>query len=228
MKHGMKLRPVTKMTGMLWTARIFVIAFYLTGLAGLLFPGTIQMFKGSISFALLSSVFILVLFHQGKNHAKPAFFFLVIILAGFFIEVAGVHTGAIFGEYRYGESLGLKWLGVPLIIGMNWAMLTYMTASLSDRLPLGVCGKVVTASLLMTGYDLVLEQSAPDLNMWYWDSDRIPPLNYLSWFLMALAFQSLLKIFRIETGNKMSTLLLASQFLFFFFLFIFGTNPIPQ
>jgi len=212
--------------GKLRLARILVVIFYLTGFSGLLIPLSFPFFRQLIPFALLFSAFALVLFHEGKNYSKTLLFFLLISLAGFFTEVAGVHTGILFGEYRYGQSLGLKWLEVPLIIGLNWALLTYMTASLTDRFPLPVYAKIVSASLLMVSYDLVLEQAAPNMDMWYWNGERIPLLNYLSWFFVSLFFHVLLKIFRIETRNKLAAVLLICQFLFFLCLAIFGFNQV--
>jgi bisanhydrobacterioruberin hydratase len=209
-----------------WLARILVVVFYLTGLIGLLIPQSFILFRQLIPFALLFSAFALVLFHEGTGWVKTTVFFLLIFLAGYFTEVAGVHTGLIFGEYRYGQSLGLKWLEVPLIIGLNWAMLTYMTASLTDRFPLPVYAKIVSAALLMVSYDLVLEQAAPGMDMWTWSGDRIPLLNYLSWFFISLLFHVLLKIFRIETRNKLAALLFICQFLFFLCLVIFGFNQV--
>jgi len=50
---------------------------------------------------------------------------------GFGVEVLGVKTELIFGSYHYGESLGYKWLSVPLLIGVNWCMLLYCTSQLS-------------------------------------------------------------------------------------------------
>ena len=39
-------------------------------------------------------------------------------------EILVVSYGIIFGNYKYGEILGYKVLGVPLIIGINWCILS--------------------------------------------------------------------------------------------------------
>jgi putative membrane protein len=48
----------------------------------------------------------------------------LIAVAGFFIEAIGVNTGLIFGNYVYKTTLGWKFLETPLIIGVNWILLT--------------------------------------------------------------------------------------------------------
>ncbi len=205
-------------------AMLLVAVFYLVGLAGLLMPQTFHFFTRLIPLALLLSAVVLVIFHTGKNHYRTLFFIFLVFLGGFFVEVIGVKTGVIFGEYRYGLSLGPKLFDVPLMIGLNWAMLTYMTTVVTGGFKLPEAVRAVIAALMMVVYDLVLEQVAPVLDMWYWSGDEIPFRNYLSWFLVALAFQLIGKAIRIRFTNKMATALLIIQFLFFLILVIFGTN----
>ncbi|MCK7535950.1 MAG: carotenoid biosynthesis protein [Marinilabiliales bacterium] len=49
---------------------------------------------------------------------------------------------------------------------------------------------VVTGSLLMVLYDLILEPAAMSLDMWSWEGDRVPARNYLAWFLFSALFHS--------------------------------------
>jgi putative membrane protein len=37
----------------------------------------------------------------------------------------GVHTGILFGNYKYGNALGLKLNDVPILIGINWFIVVY-------------------------------------------------------------------------------------------------------
>lgn len=45
-------------------------------------------------------------------------------------EILVVSYGIIFGNYKYGEILGYKVLGVPLIIGINWCILTLIKGAI--------------------------------------------------------------------------------------------------
>ena len=56
---------------------------------------------------------------------KRLFTWLIIAYAfTFAMEAIGVATGAIFGEYHYGPTMWLQWLGVPFVIAFNWCVLT--------------------------------------------------------------------------------------------------------
>ena len=103
------------------------------GTLGLIFPYTQPYFKLASAFNLWVSLILLLLFHQEYNRS----FILTaigIFLAGFFIEVMGVHTGVIFGKYWYGQTLGTKVLDVPLVIGANWLLLIYCSSIIAENI----------------------------------------------------------------------------------------------
>ena len=47
-------------------------------------------------------------------------------------EFLGVNYGYIFGNYAYGSNLGYKIGGVPVMICVNWVILTIITADVSS------------------------------------------------------------------------------------------------
>src|SRR5688572_19150870 len=108
---------------LLFSITVLVI-FHAVGFWGLIFSGQPEMYQRLTPLNLLLTNFLLFL-----NHKKfdAAFFAFVIFtfLAGFLAEVAGVHTGVLFGYYVYGEAIGFKLWTVPLLIGLNWVMLVY-------------------------------------------------------------------------------------------------------
>ena len=142
-------------------------------------------------------------------------------MAGLLVEILGVNTGMIFGKYYYGNVLNPKILGTPLIIGLNWLFLVYVSTSIIDDLTINSIAKVFLASIIMVIYDVILEQVAGNLDMWYWYTDNIPLKNYISWFVIAVIFVSIIKFFKIETENKLSFTLLSTQFFFFLGLLIY-------
>lgn len=198
----------------------FFILFYGVGVAGMLFPYTYPLFLKLIPFALLLTTGALALYH-GTFTRRDALLSGTIFSAGFLIEAAGVNTGAVFGTYQYGESLGLKLFNTPLIIGINWLLLVYLTASVMEPFKVHPVAKVVGGSLLMLGSDLILEQVAPALDMWYWLGGNVPLQNYLSWFVLALIFHALARAFKTDMKNRIGPFLFICQTLFFLFLFIF-------
>jgi bisanhydrobacterioruberin hydratase len=200
---------------------LFFIIFYSVGIAGMLFPFTFPLFVKLIPLALLLSFTALAFFHDGKLTSAHAFVFSAIFVTGFLIEAIGVNTGVIFGQYHYGSSLGLKLFNTPVIIGLNWLLLVYLTASMLEKTAMHAALKVGTGALLMLGYDLIIEQVAPVLDMWYWHHDGVPAQNYISWFVIAVIFHALIRGFRLKTSNKLAPVLFACQVIFFFVLFIF-------
>jgi len=101
-----------------------LIIFHIVGLVGFSLPATQPLFQRLVPFNLLLSIGILGYFHQIWNR-KFGIFCLLIFLAGYSVEVAGVNTGLIFGEYAYDFALGPKLWSTPPMIGVNWLMLVY-------------------------------------------------------------------------------------------------------
>ncbi|MDD4823543.1 MAG: carotenoid biosynthesis protein [Bacteroidales bacterium] len=200
--------------------RKFFVIFYTVGMVGMVLPFTFPLFIRLIPYALILSFGALMFFHTGKMDWKTILFFGAVFLVSFVVEAVGVHTGKIFGYYSYGSGLGLKLVETPVIIGANWLFMVYTTAAVVDKWKLHRVLKVVVAASMMLLYDLVLEQSAPRLDMWHWKDEFIPLQNYMGWFSLALIFHSALQILNIRIQNQLALLMLGCQFLFFLFLFI--------
>ncbi len=197
----------------------FFVIFYAVGITGMLIPSTFSLFKNLIPWALLLSFFTLGIFHI-PFFKKDVIPFLLIYILGFFAEVIGVNTGLLFGHYSYGESLGIKLFNTPLIIGINWLLLIYISFSLTAKLKINPLMQIFLASIILLIYDLIIEQVAPFLDMWTWSNNEIPLKNYMAWFVLALIFSSILKIFGIRTNNKLAPVILLCQLVFFIVLFV--------
>ena len=201
--------------------KIFISVFYAVGIFGMLIPTSFPLFTKLVSLALILSFLALYVFHPDIKSRKSQLVFLFIYLLSFTIEVAGVNTGLLFGKYQYGNSLGIKLFNTPIIIGLNWLLLVYISSSVVERFRINTILKIILASSIMLAYDLILEQVAPQLGMWHFKVDVVPFQNYLAWFVIALLLQSVIKVNRIRTENKLSLTILVSQLLFFLILTIF-------
>jgi bisanhydrobacterioruberin hydratase len=199
----------------------FIMFFYLTGVAGIILPLTRNWFINLIPAVLLLSAASLVLFHSGGRFYRLVLASLIVYILSYAIEVAGVNTGLIFGQYRYGAGLGFRAFGTPLIIGLNWLMLVYMTSSVTEKYKMQGFPAVISASLIMLVYDIILEQVAPVVDMWYWAGGVVPLQNYLAWFLLAIGFHSIFKVFNVKTRNPLAEVILFSQFVFFMALSVY-------
>ena len=198
----------------------FIILFYMVGFIGFLIPQTNTLFKTITPLALLLNTYLLAVYHE-KYTKKGLLLFAIIYLLGFFIEVAGVQTGKIFGVYSYGSSLGPKLWDTPLMIGVNWLFLTYTSVAIVDKIKIKSVLSIFVAPALMLIYDLILEQVAPKLNMWSWANETIPIQNYMAWYIIALIFVAAIKAFKVKVDNKLATIIFLCQFIFFVLLTLF-------
>ncbi len=199
----------------------FILIFYCIGITGMLIPYTFPFFKTLTPYALLLMAVLLAAYHRGKANVRSLIIFSAILLLGFVTEAIGVNKGILFGRYNYGKGLGLKVLNTPVIIGLNWWLLTYVTASIFENYKIKSLYKIIFASISMLAYDIILEQIAPKLDLWYWENNRIPLKNYVAWLIIAIIFQLFIRIFRINTLNNLSVYIYFSQFVFFIVLLFF-------
>jgi putative membrane protein len=198
----------------------FLIYFYAIGTIGLLFPLTREIFIYLIPYTLMLS-FVLLLFFHKPMQLKIGIVFFIIAFAGYFIEVIGVNSGIIFGNYYYEYALGLKILNTPLIIGINWVMLIYCVNILFNKLNIHFVPKALIGACMMLIYDIILEPVAIKLHMWQWENNTVPLQNYLAWFLISFVFLLLIEIANVKPQNPIAKRMLMVQLGFFFLLNIF-------
>jgi len=199
-----------------WIRILFVI-FFAVGAAGLSYQYTRDLFIWLMPFSLLLSMGLMFWMHD-KWKTKHIIIFLIIVLMGFFVEVAGVLTGVVFGEYSYGRALGFKILGTPPLIGLNWLMLIYAVYLIMNKLRLHVILKILLGSSLMVVYDIIMEPVAINLDMWSWGAGTIPIQNYIAWFIISVVMLSIFYITRIKYRNKVAPWLFFIQMGFFLIL----------
>ena len=126
-----------------------------------------------------------------------------------------MHTGRVFGEYAYGDVLGLKLLNVPLLIGLNWSMLVFAIGVPLHRLALPRWGKVLLASAAMVALDLLIEPVAIRLDFWTWAQGDVPVQNYLAWGGVSAVFFTLFFTLPVKRENPLARYVLLAQVLFF-------------
>lgn len=162
---------------------------------------------------LLTAVIMLILFRiKEKKHVWAS---ILVCLIGFIVEWIGVKTGLLFGTYWYGNTLGLKLDGIPLIIGVNWLILSISTYGITKQLTKLVWVNQVLAALLMVFLDFFIEPIAIQLDFWHWENEFIPLQNYFMWFIVAFGIQMLLSQFKFPSKKRVCWLIYGVQFAFF-------------
>ncbi|EIA09141.1 carotenoid biosynthesis protein [Flavobacterium frigoris] len=196
----------------------FLILVYISGSIG--FVVNPSFFSPFTPYTLLLTCFVFLI-HSPLEDKKFIIAFFSIASLGFIIEVVGVKTGLIFGKYSYGDGLGYKFLNVPLVISINWAMLICAGIKVVSRIFTNKITVLIVAALLVTLIDLLIEQVAPKLNFWQFEGGLPDLQNYLSWIGVAF-FTSYFFYPTIIKGNRtVSLIILILQIIFFTFLFIF-------
>jgi uncharacterized membrane protein len=206
------------------TAKIILILMYIAGFIGLQNEITKPIFLKLTSFNLWVSAFLLLLFHENLSE-KAALSFGFVFILGYLVEVLGVKTGVVFGQYAYGNSLGTKILDVPIAIGANWLVLCYCFTYFFKKLFFqNIYLIALLSSICMVLLDYLIEPVAIKLDFWQWANNQIPYQNYLGWFLLAFLLNLYLLKQKVFFKNNIAQLLLGLQILFFalhnlFFIF---------
>ena len=193
---------------------ILLFILHLVGGVALSINSVKPIFLALTPFNLLLT-FGLLIFGNNDFSFKFLKILSILFMIGFFIEVFGVCSGLLFGEYHYGKTLGFQLLGVPLIIGVNWIILVVSSFAVSSYFVSNSILKVVLSSFIMVLLDFMIEPVAIRLDFWHWQYGIIPLQNYLMWFLVALLMNWILVFNRFKFNLKLGFGLLISQVLFF-------------
>jgi len=159
--------------------------------------------------------FLLLLINVPFGTARGSAAFVLSFLVGMGIEIAGVATGDIFGEYVYGANLGFKAWGVPLMIGIYWAVLVVVTSQMARQVFSGTIAASLTGAALMVGLDFFMEQMASQFDFWHFEHHIAPFQNYVAWFVTAFVLQVVTRICTPKSDGRFSLHLFMNQLVFF-------------
>ena len=161
--------------------------FHVCGMIGISY-GNKEFFLAFTPINLFIS-FVLLFINQLQLEKPELNAALIIFSIGMVSEILGVNYGLIFGDYVYLDNLGFKVLGVPILIGINWIILTFITGSMSSYIIKNKHIATLTGAILMILLDLIIEPVAPLLGFWIFDLPTVPLQNYIGWFIIGLTTQ---------------------------------------
>ncbi len=197
---------------------IIIWLFNVSGILGILLG--YQDWFLPVTFVNLLIYFFLILWNARFNKVL-IFSMLIPFSIGLITEFLGVNYGLIFGDYQYGNNLGYKVFGVPLIIGINWAILVYCSAALVRKIHKNIVLSSVLGAILMVLLDIVIEVVAPRFDFWMFEGGVVPFQNYVGWFFTAftahLFFQKSIKVFHFELSLHIFIAILVFFTFFSFF-----------
>jgi uncharacterized membrane protein len=201
-----------------WVWTLLLTIIYMVGFVGIIYPPTRSITVSLTPVNLLLCASVLIFFERQRNAGFIAAALVTAIL-GFTVEWIGITTGFPFGTYHYEETLGIKFAGVPLIIGLNWFILIYSTQTLGVQLPHWLNAGL--GATIMMGYDLLLEPFAIRFDLWEWHQTEVPLQNYIAWWGISFGLHLLFRRMAGKRKNPLAIAVLTLQSLFFFFLLLF-------
>ena len=173
----------------------------------------LPVFKILTPFNLILTMTICCFYLPLKKFIFP---FIYLFTIGYGLEIIGVETKFLFGNYNYnGSVLGFQLFNVPLIIGVNWFILTIGTRACANWLTKSVTLQVLYSAILMVGLDFLIEPIAVEYGFWNWTKNEAPMQNYLMWFIAAIFMQALITKKGSLIPYSLGFTIVASQLIFF-------------
>lgn len=219
-------------------ATAIAVLFHTIGFAGIVFFKNDFIIQ-STPFNLLL-MFGLLLWTQRERNLFFWLFVLVTFAMGIVVEIIGVNTQLLFGDYSYGKVLGYQANKVPVIIGVNWFLVIYCcgitvqtilmkaitkvsTETSTPPMVLKAVSVIVDGATLAVFIDWIMEPVAIQLGYWKWNGE-IPVYNYICWFVVAIVMLAVFHFCKFNKQNKFAVHLLMIQVLFFLLLRTFLNN----
>jgi len=201
---------------------ISIFAIWLVTISGIvgIYLGHMNWFITKTPMNLLLGLLLLYWNFPPKNGLRSWIIWLIVYLIGMLVELIGVNTGMLFGTYHYGGNLGTKFFGVPFLIGINWVVLTFLTANIAKRYVSNKWLAILCGSILMVALDFFIEPTAPIFDFWHWEGGAAPIRNYVDWFVVSFLLQMIVKNDLSEETSSFPMHHLASQFIFFIFFYV--------
>ena len=162
--------------------------FHISGLIGIIYSKASWFNKATPLNLLLSFTLLIINFKWNK---KLFFSAIICFSIGMISEILGVNYGILFVEYSYGNALVIKFLGVPIIIGIIWCILVFITGYISRFFFDSLIARTFLGIFLMLSLDIVMEPIAPILDFWKFKQGLASFNNYVGWAIVSFPLQLL-------------------------------------
>ena len=175
--------------------------------------------------------FLLLIFTQPTLNLHFFLFTIICFFIGFGVEIIGVNTSILFGNYSYGNVLGYKFFNVPILIGLFWFVTVYCCGVIMNYMyqwtqrKIGIdnttstkvksISLIIDAALLATLFNYIIEPAAQKLGYWKWESGVVPFFNYTCRFFISALLLMIFNKFSFNKLNAFAIHLFIIQLLFF-------------
>ena len=172
----------------------------------------------SASWAAPAFLYISSLLLLRTSGLRSGLLLLAVGVYGFGIEILGLTTGLLFGDYKYTAVLGPGMFGVPYALVSSWMVVTAFAVFLLVYLGIPRKWWVFFGPPVMVILDLILEPAATGpMGAWIWESSGgyygVPINNFVGWFIASIPIFTFLSLGRYS--HRGSSYVSASVLLFF-------------
>jgi len=168
---------------------------------------------------------ILLLREIFKKNGGRVYELLSCAIFGVLLEVGNIYIAHI---YHYSDIFLVNILGVPLAIGLGWAVIIYCAMLLSDQYNTPWQIRPFTDAFIVILADLVLDVVAIRIGFWSWtipfDQEwyGVPFENLVGWIFVAISFSFIIRFIRTLNPKRVLTklLMLFSPFIAYIGLYL--------
>lgn len=162
-----------------------------------------------------------------EKNLRTGVLMIIFYVSTFLIEVYGVRTGNIFGEYEYLWGLQPQLFNVPLVIGLTWISLIFGGYYILKERGISKWMIVILNPIIITLFDVIIEPVAIHFSYWKWEQVSVPLQNYFAWYAISLIVTVFLLGLDVKiTKNQMIKHFFYAQLIFFTVL-LFAIKVLP-
>jgi putative membrane protein len=217
---GLKLNPHESTRREQGLLILVIIIFHVVGLIGFAVLSMRPLFLQIVPWHILLMLVVIVCSHRPME-GKFILFTLLIFISSIIVEWLGVHKHWIFGDYSYGQTLGIKTAEIPLIIGVNWFLLIYSAGVLMQRTRIrSILIRIIVGAVILVLLDLIIEPVAQHFDYWHWANNIVPLKNYACWFGISAVMLFVFEKFSFRKQGIVAPVFLLVQFVFFMVLLL--------
>jgi putative membrane protein len=181
-------------------------------LAAIAYPLTHGGTRDAVTWTIVLLGAAVAVTHAGISRGWRTGVGVLLLVAGtaVLVEAIGLATGYPYGEYRYGDVLGPRLLGVPFLVPLAWLMMAWPSWVLAARLARHPVARVAVAAAVFAAWDAVLDPQMVQAGYWTWAHprpglpgiDTVPLTNLGGWLLAGLLLMALLEVLVARTATS--------------------------
>lgn len=176
--------------------------------------------RAVLTVAIVATFAATSVLHAGLNRGWvwAGYFTVTCLVFAWLIELVGITTGLPFGTYFYGDQLGFKLAGVPVVVVCAWLMMSYPALVISQRIVQTYPGhrQAITAAAVgayaLTSWDFFLDPQMVAESYWTWNTGGpeipgipgIPATNFLGWLIGSFVLMLVLNYLPRSAGGTRS------------------------